>query len=394
MFLPAMTAARRLLPTAHTGFTFVINGTPIETGSVEAMALSPAVALQLSVDACSRTFAVCDGRIGFDAVRLFRCFLSGESAVTSPSATGGLSCLMGWLGNSSLELYFLSRRGVCRPLSEAISLLSVEALDSLLTDFVFGTGTGIEGEGWLLSTLVGCGSDYFQLLHHIRWDFLSVSEIVSILSANPGIAIPPESLWQAIGDGRGRFFAPPHPFQCQCQCQSGITSLIVADIPALLAEFNGKHFSLLWRGSRDGFGARDFHLRCDGRAPTLTLIEDTKGNIFGGFTPVEWESDWKDKADPSLKSFVFSLKNPHNFPARKCALKADKQDRAIRCNSDTGPIFIGGFVVSDHCNANSGSHTGAFGYNYANDTGLDGETVLTGAEKFTVKEIEVFAIGD
>jgi hypothetical protein len=35
--------------------------------------------------------------------------------------------------------------------------------------------------------------------------------------------------------------------------------------------------------------ARHFHGRCDGHAPTLTLIQDTEGNIFGGFTPVEWE---------------------------------------------------------------------------------------------------------
>jgi hypothetical protein len=174
----------------------------------------------------------------------------------------------------------------------------------------------------------------------------------------------------------------------------GFASLIVADFPALLAELRGKRFPLLWRGSRDGFGAGDFHIRCDGRTPTLTLIEDTAGNIFGGFTPVEWESNFKLKADPSLKSFVFSLKNPHNFPARKFVLKAEKKDRAIACNSACGPFFNDGFMVYDHCNVNSESHTRTFGGCYANDTGLDGETVLTGAEQFTVKEIEVFAIAD
>jgi hypothetical protein len=56
------------------------------------------------------------------------------------------------------------------------------------------------------------------------------------------------------------------------------------------AQFAGKRFTLLWRGSRKGFGAGDFHSRCDGHPPTLTLIQDTKGNIFGGFTPVEWVS--------------------------------------------------------------------------------------------------------
>jgi hypothetical protein len=184
--------------------------------------------------------------------------------------------------------------------------------------------------------------------------------------------------------------------------RAGFASLIVADFPALFAEFRGKRFALLWRGSRDGFGARHFHGRCDGHAPTLTLIEDTEGNIFDGFTLVEWESrkhngkrgleDNRWKADPSLKSFLFTLKNPHNLPARKFALKAKNKDRAIYCRSSWGPHFrdIG---VSENCNANtdSGSY---LGNSYANDTGLDGETVLTGSFQFRVKEIELFEIAD
>jgi hypothetical protein len=77
---------------------------------------------------------------------------------------------------------------------------------------------------------------------------------------------------------------------CKDSPLSNFDSLIVADFPAMFAEFGGKRFALLWRGSRDGFTERDFHCRCDGRAPTLTLIQDTEGNIFRGFTPVEWES--------------------------------------------------------------------------------------------------------
>jgi hypothetical protein len=73
---------------------------------------------------------------------------------------------------------------------------------------------------------------------------------------------------------------PPAPF----------ASLIIADFPALFTEFRGKRFMLLWRGSRDGFGRRHFHRRCDGHANTFLLILDTAGNIFGGFTPVEWQS--------------------------------------------------------------------------------------------------------
>jgi hypothetical protein len=161
----------------------------------------------------------------------------------------------------------------------------------------------------------------------------------------------------------------------------------------LLAEFGGKCFSLLWRGSRDGFAARDFHGRCDGHANTLTLISDTRGNIFGGFTPVEWDSDSGWKADPSLRSFLFTLKNPHNFPARKFALKAEAKDEAIACASSWGPHFYD-IGVSEDCNANTDSITFNFGDSYANDTGLDGKTFFTGSWHFKVKEIEVFEITD
>jgi hypothetical protein len=48
----------------------------------------------------------------------------------------------------------------------------------------------------------------------------------------------------------------------------GFVSPIVADFPALFPEFRGKRFTLLWRGSRNGFRAWDFHDRCDGHAAT------------------------------------------------------------------------------------------------------------------------------
>jgi hypothetical protein len=105
----------------------------------------------------------------------------------------------------------------------------------------------------------------------------------------------------------------------------------------LFEEFKKKQLILLWRGSHDGFSAFDFRGRCDGYPNTLTVILDTKGNVFGGFTPVEWESKTRDKADPSLKSFLFTLMNPQNVPARRFALKAEKKKHAIYCFSNRGP---------------------------------------------------------
>jgi hypothetical protein len=137
------------------------------------------------------------------------------------------------------------------------------------------------------------------------------------------------------------------------------------------------------------------------------VILDTEGNIFGGFTPVKWESrEWNGKrgkgdncvkADDSEKSFIFTLKNGHKVGERRFGLKSEGKWRAIYCDSRYGPCF--GYwdcdiCVSDNCNANTGSRSSGFGRTYANDTGLNGRTFFAGSEYFQVKEIEVFEITD
>jgi hypothetical protein len=185
-----------------------------------------------------------------------------------------------------------------------------------------------------------------------------------------------------------------------------IDSLIMSDFPEIFAEFHGKQFSLLWRGSRDGFEPKTFHDRCDGHGHTLTIIHDTRGNIFGGYTPLEWEScQWngkKDetnnclKCDESLTSFLFTLTNPHNIPAKRFALKADRKQFAIFCEPTYGPTFgsySADIVIHMNCHIEgSDASTGGFGTTYLNETRFTSGAVLTGSPKFTVKEIEVFEI--
>jgi hypothetical protein len=106
---------------------------------------------------------------------------------------------------------------------------------------------------------------------------------------------------------------------------------------------------------------------------------------------IQWD-DWKWKADDSLKSFLFTLKNPHNIPARKFALKSEKKHHAIGGFPERGPSFWD-VQVYDECNANPDSYT-YLGSSYTNDTRLDNDVVFTGSKDFQVKEIEVFEITD
>jgi hypothetical protein len=183
---------------------------------------------------------------------------------------------------------------------------------------------------------------------------------------------------------------------------AGLGSAIVSGFPALFADFRGRRFELLWRGSRDGFRADDFHRRCDWHSNTLSIILDARGHVFGGFTPSQWEprkwngqfgeGDNRAKADRSLRSFLFTLKNPHSAPPRKFPLKAGKWGRAILCDKSLGPDF-GDIRVSDNCNAPSAAcSTWEFGTCYVNDTGVGKGNFFTNSRWFKVKEIEVFEI--
>jgi hypothetical protein len=183
-----------------------------------------------------------------------------------------------------------------------------------------------------------------------------------------------------------------------------LDSLIVSELPEILSEFKSQWITVLWRGSRDGFAAKTFHRQCDFHTNTLTLILDTAGNIFGGYTPTAWQpgffetfdhdgysqrSDYKE--DPSLKTVLFTLKNPHNLPPRKFPLKDDSAAGAIYCAKDRGPSFSE-LSVSDGCDGNNDSRADPFEHCYLNDTGLKDAEVFTGSRNFQVKEIEVFEI--
>jgi hypothetical protein len=121
---------------------------------------------------------------------------------------------------------------------------------------------------------------------------------------------------------------------------------------------------------------------------------DTKGNIFGGFTPEEWESGmWHPIMDPTQSSFLFTPKNPHNIPAKKFILNPSGREPAIVCDSGWGPCFAD-IVVTGNCNATIDNYTIGFGSSYINDTGIERSIFFTGFWHFTVKEIEVFEINE
>jgi hypothetical protein len=173
--------------------------------------------------------------------------------------------------------------------------------------------------------------------------------------------------------------------------QSVLDSLILNDLPQIFNDFIGKEFQLLWRGSRDGFSAEKFHNCCDDHPNTLTIIQDTEGFIFGGFTPVKWDSNSGPKVDSTQQSFVFTIVNPSETGAQRFGLKGEKKGTAIQCHRPRGPHF-GDIVVASDCaeNMNSSVNPGQFYAIPREARGLG--SIFTRSNRFRVREIEVFEI--
>jgi len=168
-----------------------------------------------------------------------------------------------------------------------------------------------------------------------------------------------------------------------------------------LCEFSlNDKWTLLYRATRDGFGAKDFHAKCDGHSNTLTVVKvsDTPF-IFGGFASVSWQStggygndcdNYKSDSD----AFIFSLINGDNEP---CKIKSTYPQHSISCLTDHGPIFGDGhdFVIKLKDNADqlkkSFTQTGHT-YIHPKYSKLTNKskTFLAGTFKFKLSEIEIF----
>jgi hypothetical protein len=243
-----------------------------------------------------------------------------------------------------------------------------------------------------LKFLIDLGSDYFEFWTYLEPLFLTADGISLFGNTLPFDHVS-EDIWKKVlvrieekpnEEVRTRryFVGEPAKF---------VESTILSSFPPILKEFEGKTWRLLYRGTRDGFRSSNFHTKCDGQSNTLTVILTTQGYIFGGFSPIAWDSSSGYRPDKTRKSFLFSLKNPRNSEPK--IFPISNSQSSICCSSSYGPIFGGGndIYIGDNCD--QGAHSGTrFGHSYTNDTGIAGNQVFAGQSNFQVKEIEVFSI--
>ncbi|XP_044167035.1 uncharacterized protein LOC114949488 isoform X1 [Acropora millepora] len=161
----------------------------------------------------------------------------------------------------------------------------------------------------------------------------------------------------------------------------------------VLRSSSRSRFVRCWHAKTDGWAASTFHRNCDGKGPTVTIIQ-VGSYIFGGYTDVSWSSSYCAHISSS-KSFIYSLYNVKGFSPVKLQIKSGRQKYAIYSCSSFGPSFGGGtdIYISNNAASNRISHTYC-SHTYHLPPGYSSSgyscRFYAGSYKFTPTDIEVF----
>ena len=159
----------------------------------------------------------------------------------------------------------------------------------------------------------------------------------------------------------------------------------------LLSWLNSKsEWRLIYKASRDGFRATDFHRCCDNKGETVSVIRTTGGYLFGGYTDIPWTStaEWKASAQSFL--FAFISHSLANSPVKMDVLGSDCY--AVYHQSTYCCTFGGGhnIYIADSSNTNSNSYSN-WSDHYSHPPGVSSDAHwLVGQRKFQTQDIEVF----
>ncbi|XP_045169930.2 interferon-induced protein 44-like [Mercenaria mercenaria] len=156
-----------------------------------------------------------------------------------------------------------------------------------------------------------------------------------------------------------------------------------------------KTFTLLYAITRDGCNSRVFHEKCDGQGPTVTVLYNAKGSVYGGYSPMSWNSSSNSNSS-CTEAFLFQLYHNGNRKATKFELKPGQYYNAVYNNVEYGPIFGGGYdlkTFSSNVNR-SGSDfhlngSANFGYTYEMH-GIGANDIHNG--DLHVTELEVYKV--
>lgn len=145
-------------------------------------------------------------------------------------------------------------------------------------------------------------------------------------------------------------------------------------------------FNMLFNTANDGASSSTFHYYCDGIFPTVTVVLDTAGRRFGGYSTHSWgQSPIGANTSRAPGSFIFSLSNKQKYDLNEQAYTG-----AIYRHNSYGPCFGGGYdlYLANSATSNTSSYCNKSNYNTGNNN-LLGET---GSTSFQVSYYEVYQV--
>ena len=155
-----------------------------------------------------------------------------------------------------------------------------------------------------------------------------------------------------------------------------------------------KKFDLLYAITRDGCNTTSFHQKCDNQGPTVTVLYNQYGSVYGGYTALSWSSQGNWKQDNS--AFLFQLLYNHTAVGNKFPFKLGPY--GVYHYSTYGPLFGSGkqhdlltFTCTVNCSGTDYPLNGQLflGNSYDNQ-GISNDQVNNGT--MTVKELEVYRV--
>ena len=157
---------------------------------------------------------------------------------------------------------------------------------------------------------------------------------------------------------------------------------------------------LLYRASRDGWRAADFHRHCDNKSATLTVVRCTDGFVFGGYTTQNWETPHGYHSKELNGEWLFVLKCKAGIGPKKMHGRPPSGlypgTKGIYCSRDCGPCFgmrnTANFdmLIGDKPNENA-TNTIHADYSFVRPKHA-GSKYVTGKYSFKAAEIEVYLI--
>ena len=144
-------------------------------------------------------------------------------------------------------------------------------------------------------------------------------------------------------------------------------------------------FNLLFSTNKDGDSSSTFHYYCDGIFPTVTVVLDTSGRRFGGYSTQNWcQSTVGANYARAPDSFIFNLSNKQKYDLNKF------NTNAIYRHNSYGPTFGGGhdLYLANSCRSNTSSSCSKSSYNTGNNNLLGGSS----STSFQVSYYEVYQV--